>query len=184
VRWSIDEPSPAVNHRFAGQVSGSGGDILHIMRFESELSMKIGELAALTGLSASRIRFYESAGVLRAVQRGANGYRKYSADALLELNLVVAAQHAGFSLDELRELLPTGLKNWDHDLLVKAIGTKVQQIEKMEAQLSASKGQLMALLTDIEARPEGLDCAANARRVLSNLPLGDAPVSKRLKKDR
>lgn len=38
--------------------------------------MKIGELARRTGLAASRIRFYEEAGLL-VVQRQANGYRDY-----------------------------------------------------------------------------------------------------------
>ena len=71
--------------------------------------MKIGELAALTGLNPSRIRFYESIGLLKMVERQANGYRRYPPEAVLVLNLITTAQKAGFSLDELRGLLPDDL---------------------------------------------------------------------------
>lgn len=37
--------------------------------------MKIGDLAKRTGLTASRIRFYERVGLLKAVERTTNGYR-------------------------------------------------------------------------------------------------------------
>lgn len=58
--------------------------------------MKIGELARRTGLAASRIRFYEEAGLL-VVQRQANGYRDYPEQAVLLLELITGAQRAGFS---------------------------------------------------------------------------------------
>lgn len=44
--------------------------------------MKIGELAKRSGLTASRIRFYEAAGLITAVERQSNGYRDYSPDAV------------------------------------------------------------------------------------------------------
>ncbi|MCV4174694.1 MerR family DNA-binding transcriptional regulator, partial [Pseudomonas aeruginosa] len=49
--------------------------------------MKIGELAKLTGLATSRIRFYEASGLIRS-QRKANGYRDYAADTVWILELV------------------------------------------------------------------------------------------------
>ena len=57
--------------------------------------MKIGELAKLTGLATSRIRFYEASGLIRS-QRKANGYRDYAADTVWILELVTGAQGAGF----------------------------------------------------------------------------------------
>jgi DNA-binding transcriptional MerR regulator len=35
--------------------------------------MRIGELAERSGLTASRIRFYEASGLINAVERNANG---------------------------------------------------------------------------------------------------------------
>ncbi|MCV6285780.1 MerR family DNA-binding transcriptional regulator, partial [Pseudomonas aeruginosa] len=52
--------------------------------------MKIGELAKLTGLATSRIRFYEASGLIRS-QRKANGYRDYAADTVWILELVTGA---------------------------------------------------------------------------------------------
>ncbi|WP_233999519.1 MerR family transcriptional regulator [Pseudoalteromonas sp. T1lg22] len=77
--------------------------------------MKIGELAKRTGLAASKIRFYEDIGLLQLVERKANGYRSYPPEAEVVLKLIVDGQKAGFSLDELRQLLPADLENWQHD---------------------------------------------------------------------
>ena len=45
----------------------------------------------------------------------------------------------------------------------------VADIEALEVRLAQSKAQLVALLEDIEAKPDDIDCAANARRVLSRM---------------
>lgn len=68
--------------------------------------MRIGELAKLTGLAPSRIRFYEASGLISSVERKANGYRDYDADAVWVLEMITNAQAAGFSLEEIRRLLP------------------------------------------------------------------------------
>ena len=139
-------------------------------------AMKIGELAGRTGLAASRIRFYERIGLLKAVERQANGYRSYPADAVLTLQLITAGQRAGFSLDELRTLLPNGLAQWEHGTLVDTLRRKVQDIEALQAQLAHSKAHLLELVAQIEAKPQDMDCAANARRVLAEMRLDQAPA--------
>lgn len=136
--------------------------------------MNIGELAQRTGLAASRIRFYERIGLLKTVERQANGYRSYPADAVLTLQLIAAGQHAGFSLDELRTLLPSGLTQWEHGPLVDTLRRKVQDIEALQAQLAQSKAHLIELMAQIEAKPQDMDCADNARRVLSEMRLAEA----------
>ncbi len=133
--------------------------------------MKIGELAERTGLAPSRIRFYERIGLLKAVERQANGYRSYHDDAILALKLIAAGQRAGFSLDELRALLPSDLASWEHGTLLDTLRRKVQDIEALQAQLTQSKAQLVELMQQIEAKPQDMDCAANARRVLSEMQL-------------
>ena len=137
--------------------------------------MKIGELAQRTSLAPSRIRFYERIGLLKAVERQANGYRSYSEDAVLVLRLITAAQKAGFSLDELRALLPDELAAWEHGDLIGTLRRKVQDIEVLQVQLAENRVHLLALLAQIEAKPAGMDCAANARRVLSEMQLCAQP---------
>src|SRR5690606_28308676 len=108
------------------------------------------------------------------VGRQANGYRRYPADAVLVLQLIATAQRAGFSLDELRTLLPGDLAQWEHGALLDALRRKVADIEALQAQLAQSKAQLVELMAQIEAKPHDMDCAANARRVLSGMRLAGA----------
>lgn len=136
--------------------------------------MKIGELAKRSGLAHSRIRFYESIGLLKMVERRPNGYRTYPLEALLVLNLIVAAQRAGFSLNEIRTLLPPDLERWEHGTLVEALRRKVKDIEAMKTRLAQSKAYLVALIADIEEKPDDIDCAANARRLLSRVQHGES----------
>lgn len=144
--------------------------------------MKIGELAQRTGLASSRIRFYERIGLLKTVERQANGYRSYPADAELVLKLIMTGQRAGFSLDELRALLPGDLAQWEHGTLLDTLRRKVEDIEALQAQLAQGKAQLIELMAQIEAKPQDMTCVANAKRVLSQMRLqeagaADAPAS-------
>lgn len=129
--------------------------------------MKIGELAQQTGLAPSRIRFYERIGLLKTVQRQANGYRTYPPEAVTVLNMITTGQQAGFSLDELRLLLPTDLSQWDHPALVETLRNKIADLEAIQRKIEQNKAKLTAVLHEIEAKPEDMDCATNARRVIS-----------------
>ena len=131
--------------------------------------MNIGELAKKTGLTASKIRFYESIDLLKLVDRRPNGYRAYPAEAVTVLNLITIAQQAGFSLDEIRALLPVDLGHWDHDTLTNALTSKVADIEALERRLARNKTQLLHLLDEIQARPDDMDCVANAKRILAQI---------------
>ena len=134
--------------------------------------MRIGELSKRTGLSPSRIRFYESAGLLKVVHRQANGYRSYPPDAVSILVMIEKGEKAGFSLKELRALLPADLKAWDRTSLLDALREKLGAIEALEAQLGESKREVEAVLAMVEAKPEDMDCAEHAAIVLSRLGLG------------
>lgn len=120
-----------------------------------------------TGLAASKIRFYEQIGLLKSVKRSANGYRSYPAEAVVLLNLISSGQQAGFSLDELRALLPSDLTQWDHDNLLSTLKNKVADIEKLQERLNNNKNNLIAVIEEIEAKPADIDCSDNTRRVLS-----------------
>jgi DNA-binding transcriptional MerR regulator len=67
--------------------------------------MKIGELAAQTGVAAKTIRYYETIGVMPPATRTPAGYRDYTDDAAARLRFVRAAQSVGLTLGEIREVL-------------------------------------------------------------------------------
>ena len=127
--------------------------------------MQIGELARRTGLTTSCIRFYEAQGLI-SVTRRSNGYRAYSAEALMALNIITSAQDAGFTLEEIRRLMPGDLSCGHEAALLDALRKKVDDIGAMEKRLAQTRLEIEALIADIEGRPEGLTCEANTDRVL------------------
>jgi DNA-binding transcriptional MerR regulator len=131
--------------------------------------MKIGELAKLSGLTASRIRFYESSGLIRSVERKANGYRDYGPEAVWILEIIAGAQNAGFSLEEIRNLLPVSTDAWRHDELLESLKRKVGEIEVLQKRLEQNKAQLLVVIEGIESKPEGLPCSENTQRLLDRL---------------
>jgi DNA-binding transcriptional MerR regulator len=132
--------------------------------------MRIGELAERSGLTASRIRFYEASGLINAVERNANGYREYTAEAVVTLDIITSAQKAGFSLQEIHSLLPTKLGTWQQEKLLDVLKKKVADIESLRERLAQSRAQLLAVIETIETSPEGLSCDDNRKRVLNRIP--------------
>lgn len=71
---------------------------------EVERQLAIGEVAARAGMSASRIRYYETRGLLPAPERAA-GKRRYTEEVFRRLAIIDAAQRVGFTLEEIGDLL-------------------------------------------------------------------------------
>ena len=65
--------------------------------------LTIGDLAHRAGLATSAIRYYERVGLLPPAAR-VSGQRRYGEDDVARLAFIGAAQHAGFTLAEIREL--------------------------------------------------------------------------------
>lgn len=129
--------------------------------------MKIGELARHSGLAASKIRFYEASGLLAPVRRGANGYRQYPPAALQVLEIITSAQRCGFTLDEIRALLPqSGSRPWRQDELLASLRRKVGEIERLQRRLADNRKRLLAIIGGIEDKPADVSCTANLERVL------------------
>ena len=113
--------------------------------------MNIGTLARQTGLAPSRIRYYEAQGLLGEVQRTANGYRVYAPSASHILGLITSAQDAGFSLDEIRNLLPeSDASGWVRNRLAESLKAKLADIAIIEATLARTRSDIEAVLARIE----------------------------------
>ncbi|MFZ4287814.1 Cu(I)-responsive transcriptional regulator [Variovorax sp. HJSM1_2] len=67
--------------------------------------MNIGQAAAASGISAKMVRHYESLGLLPAVTRSDNGYRRYSEVEVNTLRFIKRARSLGFSMAEIAELV-------------------------------------------------------------------------------
>jgi MerR family mercuric resistance operon transcriptional regulator len=68
--------------------------------------MRIGEAARKASVGVETVRFYEQKGLVAQPRRPANGgYRDYPADTVRRIRFIRSAQHLGFSLNEVAELL-------------------------------------------------------------------------------
>ena len=67
--------------------------------------LKIGQLASRSGITARNLRFYADAGVFGELPRSPKGYRLFPSEAVHWVRILQASQAAGFSLEEIQELL-------------------------------------------------------------------------------
>ena len=67
-------------------------------------TLTIGEAAALAGVAASTLRYYERVGLLPRAPR-VSGRRRYTDDVVTTMRLIALAQEAGFTISEIRTLL-------------------------------------------------------------------------------
>jgi DNA-binding transcriptional MerR regulator len=65
--------------------------------------MRVGELAARTGVSVRSIRYYEQSGLLRATRR-ANGYREFDGTAVERVGAIRDLIDSGFTVDDILSL--------------------------------------------------------------------------------
>ena len=131
--------------------------------------MKISELAKLGGVNASRIRFYDAQGLLPGTARSANGYREYPPEAEILLNMITIAQQTGFSLKEIKTMLPQDFSSWKHEELLVMLKQKIEDINAMQERLAQNKSNLLSLIQFIEFKPDHLSCTENAEGALAQL---------------
>ena len=67
-------------------------------------SLTIGRLAAAGGVGVETVRYYQRRGLLETPTRGRE-VRRYGSDDLRRLRFIKQAQAAGFTLEEIKELL-------------------------------------------------------------------------------
>lgn len=124
----------------------------------------IGEVANRTGLAASAIRYYESAGVVPSPPR-VSGRRVYNDNWMKWLGIVLLAQEAGFSIEEIRHLVQRfPKKKPPSNRWQKAAGKKIQEIDEKLIRLKKMQELLTMLSTCSCSTLE--DCGAAALQYL------------------
>ncbi len=126
--------------------------------------MTIGEVARLSGLRTSAIRYYESEGLLPQAER-VSGRRRYGADVLQRLAVIGLSQQAGFTVAEIRLLLNGFERRTPPPARWRKLAQqKLEEVEERLAETERMK-RLLQLLLACEC-PRLEDCAA----VLGNGP--------------
>jgi DNA-binding transcriptional MerR regulator len=132
-----------------------------------------GELAKSAGVSTDTLRHYERKGVLARPQRGRNGYRQYSANALDRVRLVRRALAVGFTLDELAGILRVrdGGGAPCHEVRTLA-ASKLAQVESQLSDLIALRDELRTTLKDWDRRLKRKPTGSRAHLLESLVPHG------------
>ena len=101
-------------------------------------SLDIAEVAELTGVRASTLRFYEEKGLIASIDR--RGLRRvFDATVPERLALIALGRAAGFSLDEIaRMFAPDGRPRIDRE----ALAAKADELDKTIRKLSAMRDGL------------------------------------------
>jgi MerR family redox-sensitive transcriptional activator SoxR len=111
--------------------------------------LPIGEVARRAGMSSSRVRYYERRGLLDPPERTA-GRRRYHPRVLRRLAIIDAAQHVGFSLEEIKDLL--GSRDGPaHERLRRLALHKLPEIDELIIRATAVQ-QLLRFCGDCRCR--------------------------------
>lgn len=108
--------------------------------------MKIGEVAQRAGLRASAVRYYESIGLLPKPQRIA-GQRRYEAEVLAQLAVINVAKHAGFRIEEIKQLLHGWPQHVPASRRWKLLGQR--KVREMEERIASAR-RIMDLLLNVD----------------------------------
>ena len=130
-----------------------------------DVNMRIGELAQGLGIRTSAIRYYESVGLLRKPPR-TSGQRLYAAADGVRLRMILSATDAGFTLAEIKRLVPlleaghAGRARWSAlaSSKLEGLGARIRSLETMQSRLR------IALACSCEGDLERCVLAASPRR--------------------
>jgi MerR family transcriptional regulator, mercuric resistance operon regulatory protein len=78
---------------------------------KKQSSLTIGRLAKAASVNIETIRHYQRQGLINEPQKPLTGFRQYSIEIIDRIRFIKRAQHLGFSLKEIKDLLLLGDKH-------------------------------------------------------------------------
>jgi len=143
---------------------------------------RISDAAALSGVSAANIRFYEKQGLIAVNGRSDNGYRFYRDADVHQLRFIRLCRALDMSLDEVRTLLDLDLNvKADCATARRALSGHLDHVRARLKELTALEKNLKAL----RSRCDGQDTHCHLIEALHEqadalpLPSGRVPAAKR-----
>ena len=106
-----------------------------MVQSQERQALTIGKLAARGGVGVETVRFYQRRGLLQTPTRD-SGIRRYDSNDLRRLRFIRQAQSAGFTLEEIKELLELdasedrGRARELADARVKALDAGIGELER------------------------------------------------------
>ncbi len=106
---------------------------------------RIAEVAKLTGLPSTTVRYYEEIGLIPPPARSDSGYRLFDDRAVERLLFIARAKTFGCSLEEIGELTEA----WDADAPGPATERLRIAVERKIAKLEVKLAETSAFLVDL-----------------------------------
>lgn len=113
------------------------------------MSMTIGRLAQAGGVGVETVRYYQRRGLLPTPMRTggpafAGGVRRYGEGEVRQLRFIKAAQTAGFTLEEIGELLALDAGH-DRAAALRLAEGRIAALDERIAELQAARASLHRL---------------------------------------
>jgi DNA-binding transcriptional MerR regulator len=108
--------------------------------------MRIGELAARTGVGVRSLRYYEQQGLL-AAERSPSGQRHYPGSAVDRVWLIQRLYGAGLTSKTIVELLPCVVDGNATPELLDRLATQRDRIDRQLAELADTRDRLDSVIT-------------------------------------
>jgi len=115
--------------------------------------MTIAGLARAGGVGVETVRYYQRRGLLRTPDR-ASGIRRYNEEDARRLRFIRGAQAAGFTLEEIRELIALDAGN-DRPRARALARERLAALDARIAELTAARAALARLERQCTASDEG-----------------------------
>jgi MerR family mercuric resistance operon transcriptional regulator len=122
------------------------------------MALTISELARSAGVGVETVRFYQRKGLLfdprPSATPGARGKRHYGEEEARRLRFIRAAQRAGFTLEEIAELLELDRSN-ERPRVRAMARVRIAALDERIAELQAARRALEGLARECARAGEG-----------------------------
>jgi MerR family mercuric resistance operon transcriptional regulator len=116
-------------------------------------SLTIGKLAATGGVGLETIRFYQRRGLLDTPTRE-DSIRRYGQEDVRRLRFIKQAQGAGFTLEEIKELLDLDASD-DRARARELAATRIAALDERIAELGRARDALQRLAKECASGSSG-----------------------------
>lgn len=132
--------------------------------------LTIGQLAAYAGVTVRAVRHYHATGLLAEPQRDPSGYRRYDADAVVELIRIRTLAQAGVPLARVRQLLAADEEEFAAEVaeIDRRLRSEIRELQRHRdriAQLAA--GESLALPPEAVAYLDRLRALGISERMVA-----------------
>jgi DNA-binding transcriptional MerR regulator len=125
---------------------GEGLDSVPMAERTETPTVRIGELARLSGVPVKTIHYYERRRLLEPAARSESGYRLYGPEEAARLQFIQRAKLLGLTLSEIGELVELAVRCNEGEIvprLEEVLEAKLEETDRKMAELTAFRQNLL-----------------------------------------